>query len=148
MEMNMDGRGIGWEDHFESDAIRRTLAEKVGDQQRRVADAKLGGQIDRGQHQKRILAAIGRLTVTDAVPPDMRLGPFLAPFAGLPVACRFSNGQPCAFADTEPDVRGVALKFFSPTGIESDVLMTNQGGRSHARNAREFMAFADLLTEK
>jgi len=144
----MDGKGIGWEDHFESDEVRRTLAEKVGDQQRRVADAKLGGQVDRGQHQKRVLAAIGSLTLTDAVPPAMRLGPFAEPFAGLPVACRFSNGQPCPFADTEPDVRGVALKFFSPKGIESDLLMTNQGGRSHARNAREFMAFADVLTEK
>jgi len=144
----MDGKGIGWEDHFESDDVRRMLAEKVGEQQRRIADAKLGGQVDRGQHQKRVLAAIGRLTLTEAVPPALRLGPFAAPFVGLSVACRFSNGQPCPFADTEPDVRGIAMKFFSPTGIESDLLMTNQGGRSHARNAREFMAFADVLTEK
>lgn len=28
----MDGNGIGWKDHFESDQVRRTLAEKVGDQ--------------------------------------------------------------------------------------------------------------------
>ena len=143
----MDGKGIGWEDEFESDQVRRTLVEKVGDQQRRIADAKLGGRVDRGQHQKQVLAAIGSLTLTD-VPPALRLGPFAAPFAGLPVACRFSNGQPCPFADTEPDVRGIAMKFFSPVGTESDLLMTNQGGRSHARNAVEFMAFADVLTEK
>ncbi len=33
--------------------------------------------------------------------------PLAAAFS-LPVACRFSNGQPCSFADTTADVRGVA----------------------------------------
>jgi hypothetical protein len=143
----MDGTGIGWEDSIESDDERRALVVRIGEQQRRIANARFGGELDRGQHQKQVLAAIGSLTIND-VPLPLRLGPFSAPFTGLPVACRFSNGQPCPFADTEADVRGIAMKFLSPTGTESDLLMTNQGGRSHARNAREFMAFADVLTEK
>src|SRR5262245_54764663 len=75
------------------------------------------------------------------------LPPFATPFA-LPVACRFSNGQPRPFADKTADVRGVALKFFSPEGSETDLLVTNEGGRSHARDAESFMAFADVLVAK
>lgn len=142
----MDGNG--WEDHFESDEVLRSLAEKIGEQQRRVAASRLEGRVDRGQHQKRVLAAVGRLTLTDALPAALRHGPFAVPFEGLPVACRFSNGQPCPFSDHDADVRGVALKFFAPSGIEADLLMTNQGGRSHARNAQEFMAFADVLVAR
>ena len=141
--------GSGWQDHFESDEVLRALAEKIGEQQRRVAASAPGlhGQVDRGQHQKRLLAARGTLRLSDQVPPALQRGPFATPFE-LPVACRFSNGQPCPFSDHAADVRGVALKFFSPLGAESDLLMTNQGGRSHARDAQEFMAFADLLVAR
>jgi hypothetical protein len=45
-------------------------------------------------------------------------------------------------------VRGIALKFFSPQGVETDMLVTNEGGRSHARDAESFMAFADILVAK
>jgi catalase len=144
------GSGRGWTDAPYTEATRDALVQKIGEQQRRVAAAAgsgLGGRLDRGQHQKMLLGAVGTLRVTDQVPEVVRLGPFAAPFA-LPVACRFSNGQPCPFSDKTPDVRGVALKFFSPQGTETDILATNEGGRSHARDAESFMAFADILVAK
>ena len=42
-------------------------------------------------------------------------------------------------------MRGVAIKLFTVSGVETDLLMTNEGGRSHARNAVQFMDFADVL---
>jgi catalase len=145
-----EASGRGWTDAPYTEGMRDALVQKVGEQQRRVAAAAgsgLSGRLDRGQHQKMLLGAVGTLRVFDQVPAAVRLGPFAAPFA-LPVACRFSNGQPCPFADKTPDVRGVALKFFSPQGTETDILATNEGGRSHARDAESFMAFADILVAK
>jgi len=148
--MSETGSGRGWTDDPYTEAMREALVQKVGEQQRRVAAAAgtgLGGRLDRGQHQKMLLGAVGRLRVFDQVPAAVRLGPLAAPFA-LPVACRFSNGQPCPSSDKTFDVRGVALKFFSPQGTETDILATNEGGRSHAKDAESFMAFADILVAK
>ena len=144
------GNGRGWTDAPYTEKTRDALVQKIGEQQRRVASAAgsgLGGRVDRGQHQKQLLGTPGTLRVFDQVPAAVKLGPFVAAFA-LPVACRFSNGQPCPFSDRTADVRGVALKFFSPRGTETDMLVTNEGGRSHARDAESFMAFADILVAK
>ena len=142
--------GRGWTDLPDTPATLAALVLKIGEQQRRVATVAasgLGGHIDRGQHQKQLLGAPGTLRLFEAVPAALRSGPLIAPFT-LPVACRFSNGQPCPFSDQMADVRGVALKFFSPAGTETDILATNEGGRSHAKDARQFMAVADLLVKK
>lgn len=150
MTEGKDGSGRGWIDAPYREATRDALVQKIGEQQRRVAATSasgLGGRVDRGQHQKLLLGARGTLRVFDEVPEPVKRGPFAAPFA-LPVACRFSNGQPCPFADQTADVRGIALKFFSPQGVETDMLVTNEGGRSHARDAESFMAFADILVAK
>lgn len=144
------GTGHGWTDAPDTQATREALVLKIGEQQRRVALASgsgLGGQVDRGQHQKQVLGAVGTLRLFDGVPPAVKSGPFATAFS-LPVACRFSNGQPCPFADRTADVRGVAIKFFSPQGSETDILATNEGGRSHARDAEMFMALADILVAK
>jgi len=142
--------GTGWEDKPESAEEIRALAERIGDQQRRVAASAisgLDGQIDRGQHQKQHLGVRGSLRIFEQIPDVLKNGPFATPFV-VPVACRFSSGQPCPFSDKEADVRGVALKFFTPLGVETDLLMTNEGGRSHARTATQFMEVADILVAK
>lgn len=144
------GTGQGWTDVPDTQASRQKLARQIGEQQRRVALATtsgLAGQIDRGQHQKQLLGAVGTLRIFDGVPAALKSGPFSSAFS-LPVACRFSNGQPCTFDDRTADVRGIALKFFSPQGTETDLLATNEGGRSHARDAEKFMAFADILVAR
>jgi len=139
--------GTGWDDRPDAADVVDALVEKIGEQQRRVAaSAKSGldGRPDRGQHQKLLLGARGTLRIFDGLPDAVKKGPFATPFV-RPVACRFSNGQPCPFSDREADVRGIALKVFTPAGVETDFLATNEGGRSHARSARPFMEFADVL---
>ncbi|MGF6776697.1 catalase [Paraburkholderia sp. GAS334] len=147
------GTGTGWIDRREDAAVIAALIAKIGEQQATIAASDKthsDGRIDRGQHQKQLLGAFGTLRLFDTVPEILRQGPF-APevVATAPVsyrvACRISNGQPCPFSDRAPDVRGVALKFFTHQGVETDLLMTSEGGRSHARNAVQFMDFADVL---
>jgi catalase len=138
--------GAGWEDLPEDASVLAELADRVGQQQKKVAAGcpALHGRIGRGQHQKQLLGAFGTLRVRDALPFEAKLGPFAHPGA-FRVACRISNGQPCPFGDRAPDVRGVALKFFAGGEVETDFVMTNEGGRSHARSALEFTDVADIL---
>jgi hypothetical protein len=141
------GTGSGWIDKPPGDEEIRSLVAKIGEQQRRVAasgNARLDGRMDRGQHQKRLFAAFGTLRIADGIPAALRHGLFANP-ASYRAACRFSNGQPCPFDDRKADVRGIAVKLFTSDGVETDLLMTNEGGRSHARNAVQFMDFADVL---
>lgn len=151
--MANDTRGTGWVDRPDTPDTLATLVQKIRAQQESIASSSktgLNGRIDRGQHQKQLIGAFGTLRIFDTVPQALAAGPFAKRDAsGAPleyrVACRFSNGQPCPFADTEADVRGVAIKFFTPEGTETDLLATNEGGRSHTRDAASFMEIADLL---
>jgi catalase len=145
--------GSGWTDQPDDEATLARLVDRITTQQNALASSShtnLGGRIDRAQHQKQLFAAFGTLRIADALPHALMTGPFAkGDAAGQPlvyrVACRFSNGQPCPFADSNPDVRGVAIKFFTVDGTETDLLMTNEGGRSHAKNAVQFMSFADII---
>jgi catalase len=140
------GTGTGWVDRPDPPDVRAALAERVGRQQEMLMKGapSLHGVIGRGQHQKQLLGAFGVLTVLEAPRPEVRLGFFGTP-GKYKAACRFSNGQPCPFRDQAPDVRGVAIKLFTREGVETDLTMTNEGGRSHARDAAQFTEIADIL---
>jgi len=86
---------------------------------------------------------MAKMTVRHDVPEFLRFGPFEKPDQVGQMAVRFSNGQGCPFKDSDPDVRGVALKTFDANGQPWDMLMTNQAS-SHARNAEQFMKFAKV----
>jgi catalase len=138
-----------WIDYPDSDAELAELARRVGEQQARLREhvASLGGKIDRGQHQKQLLGAFGTVRILDSIPAKAKLGAFRR--SGIHrAAVRFSNGQPCPFADQSPDVRGIAVKFFSDNDEEIDLLATNEGGRSHSRDAATFMDIGDALIER
>ncbi|SAK64079.1 Catalase-related peroxidase [Caballeronia ptereochthonis] len=140
--------GTGWTDDPEDAATLAALVAAIGAQQAKLASSshtKLNGQVDRAQHQKQLLGAFGTLRIADDIPAAARFGPLEKSNASYRVACRISNGQPCPQADTASDVRGIAIKFFTDDGVETDLLMTNEGGRSHARNAVQFMAVADII---
>ncbi|BCQ29362.1 catalase (plasmid) [Caballeronia sp. NK8] len=141
--------GTGWTDKLDDATTLAMLVRAIGEQQSKLATSShtgLNGQVDRAQHQKQLLGAFGTLRIADDIPDALRFGPFASstPMT-YRVACRISNGQPCPQSDTASDVRGIAVKFFTQEGVETDLLMTNEGGRSHARNAVQFMAVADII---
>jgi catalase len=80
------------------------------------------------------------------IPSEAKLGPFAVAGEHL-AAVRFSNGQPVTFDDHARDVRGVAVKFFTDEDTETDLLLTNEGGRSHARDAKEFGEIAGIVVD-
>ncbi|SAK66471.1 Catalase-related peroxidase [Caballeronia temeraria] len=140
--------GTGWSDKLDDAATLAMLVAAIGAQQKKLAASRhtgLNGEIDRAQHQKQLLGALGTIRIAKYIPEAARFGPFAGGRATYRVACRISNGQPSPQPDTAPDVRGIALKFFTKEGVETDLLMTNEGGRSHARDAAQFMAVADII---
>jgi catalase len=138
--------GTGWVDRPDPPALRAQLSERVAAQQRCAAarNPSLAGRLDRAQHQKQLLGALAELKVDSGLPDALRLGPFQLG-RSYRAAVRFSNGQPCPFRDQAPDVRGVAVKFFAHDGGETDLLLTNEEGKSHARSGAPFLDFADIL---
>jgi hypothetical protein len=97
--------------------------------------------VDRAFHAKTTL------TVDDAelrfldIPHELRVD-FARPGAVYPTMVRFSNAAGAAQPDSRPDLRGVALRVTVSPGQQHDLLMTNFPV-SHARDARQFVTFAD-----
>jgi hypothetical protein len=101
-------------------------------------------------HPLRAFHAKIRLGVTRAtfvIDPDLRpehrVG-FFQPGAEYPATVRISNASGSIQPDAQRDMRGIAIRI-KVSGTEyHDFLLTN-GPVSHARDAKEFVAFAEAL---
>jgi hypothetical protein len=106
----------------------------------KAASAHVPHGVDRAFHAKATLAVdSAELRFLD-LPADLRAG-FAQPGATYPTVVRFSNASGTGQADTEPDLRGVALRVQVSPEESHDLLMTNFPV-SHARDARQFVEFA------
>ncbi|MEV7193119.1 peroxidase family protein [Streptomyces sp. NPDC093510] len=114
---------------------------KVQEKNRRAGRA---ADLARTLHAK---AALGvenaRLRFHDDLPEALRHG-FARPGAEYPVTLRLSNAGGIRQADGAPDLRGAALRVTVSTDEHHDLLATNHPV-SHARDAREFVAFAKAM---
>ncbi|MBA2810306.1 peroxidase [Streptomyces sp. KM273126] len=103
-----------------------------------------GGGIARAFHAK---APVGvenaRLRFHDDLPADLRVG-FAQPGAEYAATVRLSNASGIRQGDGSPDLRGAAVRVRGPEGESHDLLATSHPV-SHARNAREFVAFAKAM---
>jgi len=97
-------------------------------------------------HHKALMTRFGRIVIRDDLPVYAQIPPFDIP-GERPVVMRFSNGIGLPFADREPDVRGLAIKFFSGAGVETDILTTNAPA-SFARDAEQFLKATEVLVEQ
>jgi catalase len=96
-------------------------------------------------HAKAVVAVTNAtLRFDDALPADFCVGPY-RPGAALPTIVRLSNASGVAQSDLLPDMRGAALRVAMPAGGVHDLLMTSFPA-SHARNARQFVAFAAIAS--
>ncbi|HEY6424013.1 MAG TPA: peroxidase family protein, partial [Pseudonocardiaceae bacterium] len=94
-------------------------------------------------HAKAVLSvANARLKIRDDVPAALRVG-FVRPGEEYPVTVRLSNASGTPQSDVSPDMHGAALRVEADDGTH-DLLMTSFPV-SHARNAREFVAFATAM---
>ena len=116
------------------------LAQDIMDVQIKVRKRSKAAVIRRTFHTKAVFAAIdAELVFADDLPHDLQAG-FAQPGKAYPTIVRLSNADGAGQPDYKPDLRGVALRVKAADG-EHDLLMTNFPV-SHARNARQFVAFA------
>jgi hypothetical protein len=96
--------------------------------------------VDRAFHARSTLALDdAELRFLD-LPDDLQAG-FVRPGASYRAVVRFSNAAGAPRPDTEPDLRGVAVRVHVSADEVHDLLMTNYPV-SHARDARQFVEFA------
>ena len=76
----------------------------------------------------------------DTLPPDLVAG-HAQPGAAYPAIVRFSNAAAAGADDNKADLRGVAVRYTVSQDEQHDLLATNFPV-SHARDARQFVAFA------
>ncbi|MFD6289617.1 peroxidase family protein [Streptomyces sp. NPDC060205] len=103
-----------------------------------------GGGTARAIHAKAPLGVENaRLRFHDDLPAALRVG-FARPGADYPVTLRLSNASGIRQGDGTPDLRGAALRVRVSDEESHDLLATSYPV-SHARDAREFVAFAKAM---
>ncbi|GGN86888.1 hypothetical protein GCM10011579_079180 [Streptomyces albiflavescens] len=103
-----------------------------------------GGGISRAFHAKAPVAVENaRLRFHDVLPAALRCG-FAQPGAEYPATVRLSNASGIRQGDGSPDLRGAAVRVRVSEDESHDLLATSYPV-SHARNAREFVAFAKAM---
>jgi hypothetical protein len=126
----------------------RVIFEKLADDlmrvQLKIKERSGAAHIERTFHAKAILGVENaRLRFHPDLPEDLRVG-LAQPGAEYPVIVRLSNASGARQPDFAPDLRGAALRIQVSPDRSHDLLMTNHPV-SHARDAREFVAFAKAM---
>jgi hypothetical protein len=103
---------------------------------------KMGAQCPLRTLHAKAVAATGRaeLRIDPDLPARFTAG-HVQPGAVIPASVRFSNASSIPQSDALPDMRGAAVRLALPDGGMQDLLMTSFPV-SHARDARQFVAFA------
>ncbi|WP_405889008.1 catalase [Streptomyces sp. NBC_01136] len=103
-----------------------------------------GGGMSRAFHAKAPVAVENaRLRFHDDLPEALRSG-FAQPGATYPATVRLSNSSGIRQGDGSPDLRGAAVRVRVSEQESHDLLATSYPV-SHARDAREFVAFAKAM---
>ena len=122
-------------------ALFEKLADDIMHAQLKTKKAAKAARVDRTFHAKGVLATReAELRFNDDLPMELCAG-FAKPGAAYPTLVRFSNAAGAPGADFKPDLRGIALRIHASPEQAHDLLATNYPV-SHARNARQFVAFA------
>lgn len=96
-------------------------------------------------HSKMVVGVTNAELHVDAGLPDQFHVAYFEPGAVLRGSVRFSNASGIPKADGAPDMRGIAIKLALPDGGVHDLLMTSYPV-SHARNANQFVEFANIAS--
>jgi hypothetical protein len=120
------------------------LAKRIMRVQERVRRRAKAAGIARAFHAKPLLAVDHAiLRFRDDLPADLTVG-HARPGAAYPTIVRFSNASGAVQGDHARDLRGVALRVQAGDQGIHDLLLTNFPV-SHARNAEQFVAFAEAM---
>ncbi|MGD9681729.1 MAG: peroxidase family protein [Candidatus Obscuribacterales bacterium] len=147
---NTGDPGLGWQERYldgspadEHDFIVGAVAE-INEVQRNNQNASGDPCVRRAFHAK-IHAGIenAEFEVAADIPEALRVGIFM-PGKKYRTAIRFSNASGKIQPDSKKDLRGIACRLATELG-DHDLLATN-GSASHARDVRQFIAFASAMS--
>lgn len=137
---------MAWSESYQGDVeaerllFERLAQDMMGVQYKTRAYAK-AAEIQRAFHSKAVFAAIdAKLTFVDDLPEDLRVG-FAEPGKSYSAILRLSNASGYGQPDYKPDMRGLALRI-DVSGEEKHDLLATNFPVSHARDAKQFVAFA------
>jgi heme peroxidase/catalase len=117
------------------------LARDIMSVQLKIQRRAKAARVQRAFHAKSVYAGRNaELRFVDDLPQDLRAG-FAQPGKSYRTTVRLSNADGERQADDKPDLRGIALRVEAGDGETHDLPATNFPV-SHARNARQFVAFA------
>jgi hypothetical protein len=154
-ELRLDGAPTGaerqWREEYRGgsreaeQAMFEDFADTVTGIQEKTIGCTDAETIHRAFHAKSV-AALNNATLRfrDDLHPELRTG-FAQPGAAYPATIRLSNAASVPGDDADPDMRGFALRIAVSDDQTHDLLLTNQAV-SHARDAEQFVVFADALT--
>jgi len=115
------------------------LARDIMGVQLKTQKAAKAGAVQRTFHAKAGVAVQdAKLVFHKTLPKEFRVG-FAKPGASYPAIVRLSNAAGSQTSDYDKDMRGLAVRIAAD--VPHDLLATNYPV-SHARNARQFVAFA------
>ncbi len=145
------GEGASWREVYDGgsreaeEANFLALAQEILKVQE-INRQKSGGAAMRTFHAKMVVGVTNAQLVIDRdLPIRYKAGHFV-PGATLSAVVRLSNASGVPQADSQPDMRGMAVRLVLEAGMHHDLLMTNYPV-SHARNAQQFVAFAVLASQ-
>lgn len=115
-------------------------------QERLAKCPALGSVKGRIFHRKPLFAQMCRLVINNDLPEYVKRGSFSDP-GEYKAVIRFSSGQGTPYSDLAPDVRGVAIKWFTIRDQETDILMTSAPAFI-ARDVDQFLKLAEVMIEQ
>jgi hypothetical protein len=139
-----------WQEEYEggSPDAERIAFEKLAQRIRNVQleNKKKSGasEILRTFHAKIVLGVVNaKLRILGGIPDDLQVGYFRSG-GEYAATVRLSNANGARRSDSERDMRGAALRIAVSKNESHDLLMTSFPV-SHARDARQFVAFAEAV---
>jgi hypothetical protein len=120
------------------------LSRSILDVQLKLRKRSGASEVQRAFHAKSVLGvANAELRVVHDIPPGFIAG-YFQPGASYAATVRLSNANGTPRPDHVPDMRGAAVRIKVSEAEQHDLLMTNFPV-AHARNARQFVAFAQAM---
>ncbi len=131
-------------DPFTEASRFQALAGRIMWVQKRLQEKAGGAKPLRAFHAKiRLGVENATLAIRSDLPAEYRVG-FFQPDQHYSTTVRISNASGSVQPDAKKDLRGVGLRVAVSGAETHDFLMTN-GPVSHARDGREFVAFAEAM---
>src|SRR5579862_742829 len=121
------------------------LAQRIMSLQRQNQQLSNAPTLRRTFHAKTVFGTTtAELRFCEDLAPEFRCG-FAEPGKRYDATVRLSNAEGASESDAKPDLRGIAVRVDAGNGQTHDLLATNFPV-SHARNARQFVYFAQATS--